>query len=137
MENASKALLIAGGILIAMLIIGSLVLLFNNIASYQSNEDANAKQSQIAKFNNQFEPFNKDELTLNELRSIYNKITSNNNKFPEYKIENNIKAIYSNISADFGEIEENEKITKKFKCINIEYNNPDGRISKMFFAEVN
>ena len=40
MENASKALIMAGGVMIALLIIGSLLLMFNNLSSYQvgSNE---------------------------------------------------------------------------------------------------
>ena len=78
MENASKALLMAGGILIALLIIGSLVLLFANLQDYQNKTDISSKQSQIAEFNNQFEPYNKKDLTLMELKSIYNKIISNN-----------------------------------------------------------
>ena len=135
MENASKALIMAGGILIAMLIIGSLVLLFTSLADYQNNESINAKQSQVAEFNNQYEPFNKDNLTLNELKSIYNKIISNNKKFPEYTIGTNIKTVYPNIENDFSEIEEEQRIKKKFECIKIEYNNPDGRISQMNFRE--
>ena len=110
MENASKALIMAGGILIAMLIIGSLVLLFTSLADYQNNESINAKQSQVAEFNNQYEPFNKDNLTLNELKSIYNKIISNNKKFPEYTIGTNIKTVYPNIENDFSEIEEEQRI---------------------------
>ena len=59
MENASKALLIAGGILLALLIIGSLVLLFSNLQDYQNKTNISVRQSQIAEFNNQFEPYNK------------------------------------------------------------------------------
>ena len=35
MENASKALLMAGGILIALLVIGSVLLMFNQIGNYR------------------------------------------------------------------------------------------------------
>ncbi len=140
MENASKALLMAGGILIALLIIGSLVLLFANLQDYQNKTDISSKQSQIAEFNNQFEPYNKKDLTLMELKSIYNKIISNNTKHPEYKIESNIitagNTVYPNISASFIEIDEQDKQNKRFECIKIEYNNADGRISKMDFRDV-
>ena len=37
MENASKALLIAGGILLAMLILGMLVLVSNNIRRFAAS----------------------------------------------------------------------------------------------------
>lgn len=135
MENASKALIMAGGILIALMILGSLVLLFSNLQDYQNKTDASTKQSQIAKFNSQFEPYNKDNLTLMELKSVYNKIISNNKKYPEYEIKENIKSVYPKISDEFSNIIENDKITKVFECTKVEYNNPDGRISKMYFAE--
>lgn len=136
MENASKALLMAGGILLALLVIGSLVLLFSNLQDYQNKSDASIKQSQIAEFNNQFEPFNKKDLSLMELKSVYNKIVSNNKKNPEYTINNNIKSVYPNIDAPFNEIEEQEKINKVFRCTAIEYENSGGRISSMNFEDV-
>ena len=123
-------------ILIALLILGSLVLLFANLQDYQNKTDSSTKQSQIAAFNNQFEPYNKDDLTLMELKSVYNKIVSNNKKYPEYVIQTNIETVYSNINIAFSQIEEEHKQNKIFECTVIEYNNPDGRISRMFFAEV-
>ena len=68
MENATRALVMAGGILIALMILGALLLMFNNLSSYQNSNDANTKSSQIAEFNNQFEPYNKKDLTLMELK---------------------------------------------------------------------
>lgn len=138
MENAAKALLMAGGILIALLVIGALVLLFSNLSDYQNKTDASVKQSQIAEFNNQFEPYNRNDVTLMELKSLYNKILSNNAK-SEYKIETNISSpeVYENIEADSLSIPEDDKITLRFKCINIEYENADGRISKIEFEKVN
>ena len=68
MENASKALLMAGGILIALMIIGALVLLGNNLSNYKSNEDISVHQAQIAEFNNQFEPYNKKRLNFNGIK---------------------------------------------------------------------
>ena len=136
MENASKALLMAGGVLIALLILGSLVMLFTNLQDYQNSQDVSAKQSQIAKFNNQFEPYNKSDLTLMELKSLYNKILSNNTKYPEYEITQNIVVVYPNIIADFNTIDESDKITKVFKCILVKYENDAGRISEMKFQEI-
>lgn len=136
MENAAKALLMAGGILIALLILGAIVLLFANLQDYQNKTDISTKQAQIAQFNNQFEPFNKKELTLMELKSVYNKIKSNNKKYPEYSIATNIETVYSNINVPFNKIEEEHKQNKLFKCTLIEHNNSDGRISKMNFAEI-
>ena len=43
MENASKALIIAGSVLIALLVIGALMLMFNNLTTYQNAGEDNEK----------------------------------------------------------------------------------------------
>lgn len=144
MENATRALTMAGGILIALMILGALFLMFNNLSSYQNQNDTSTKSTQIAEFNNQFEPYNKkDNLTLMELHSVYNKVNSNNTKNPEYKIEmiyefnsnhedGNLK---ENFKSNFTAIEEAEKMNSTFSCINIENKGVDGRISKIVFQD--
>lgn len=144
MENATRALTMAGGILIALMILGALFLMFNNLSSYQNQNDTSTKSTQIAEFNNQFEPYNKkDNLTLMELHSVYNKVNSNNTKNPEYKIEmiyefnsnhedGNLK---ENFKSNFTAIEEAEKMNNTFSCINIENKGVDGRISKIVFKD--
>lgn len=144
MENATRALTMAGGILIALMILGALFLMFNNLSSYQNQNDTSTKSTQIAEFNNQFEPYNKkDNLTLMELHSVYNKVNSNNKKNPEYKIEmiyefnsnhedGNLK---ENFKSNFTAIEEAEKMNSTFSCINIENKGVDGRISKIVFKD--
>ena len=57
MENASKALIIAGGILTAILVIGAVLLMVNNIGAYQDTQNSNEKNSQISKFNMDFERY--------------------------------------------------------------------------------
>ena len=44
MENASKALLMAGGILIALMILGALILMFTNLSDYKNSQDNYKKQ---------------------------------------------------------------------------------------------
>lgn len=141
MENATRALTMAGGILIALMILGALLLSFNNLSSYQNQKDSSKLASQIAEFNNQFEPYNKSNLTLMELKSVYNKIQSNNAKNDEH-IETNIKeekgsysAVYPNIAKDFSSLPEEDKQKKVFKCVEISYKNPGGKISAMYFKK--
>lgn len=135
MENATRALTMAGGILIALMILGALFLMFNNLSSYQNSNDASTKNSQIAEFNNQFEPYNKDNLTLMELKSVWNKIQSNNSKNPEYFIETNINTIYTNIDKNFTSLPEEDKQKRVFGCTNIDYDS-EGRINKMEFKKI-
>ena len=148
MENAAKALLIAGGVLLALLVISSLVMLFTNLQDYQNKTDASVLETQIANYNNQFSLYNRDGLTLMELKSIYNKIESNNKEHPEFEIESNILDSSAKIinqpslsicdyylKPDFKTIPEDHKIIKRFKCIGIEYKGRDGRISRIDFKD--
>lgn len=80
MENASKALLMAGGILIALLIISLLLLMITNIGDYQRTKDSGAKATQIAKFNRDFERYTKDEIRGTDIISIINKIQDYNSR---------------------------------------------------------
>lgn len=81
MENASKALLMAGGVLIALLVIGALVLMFNQIGSYQQSQDTNKKNSQLAEFNLEFERYLDDKgITGADVISLINKVVDYNNK---------------------------------------------------------
>lgn len=136
MENATRALTIAGGILIALMILGALLLMFNNLSTYQNQKDTAAKTSQITEFNNQFMAYDKQDLTLMDLKSLYNKVISNNKKNPENPIETNVESVYPNITQEFKEISEEDKQNKVFKCKEIEYKNAEGKISKMLFEEV-
>ena len=136
MENASRALVMAGGVLIALLVLGALMLMFNNLSVYQNQQDQNVKNDQIAEFNNQFIPYEKDNLTLMELKSVYNKIQSNNQRNPDRQIDQNIirDNIYSDIGKDFKELKEEDKQNARFSCT-ITYNK-DGYVDKMTFTRL-
>ena len=47
MENASKALIIAGSVLIALMIIGALLLMFSNLSNYQSTNTQGTREAQV------------------------------------------------------------------------------------------
>lgn len=72
MENASKALLMAGSILISLVIIGALIFMFNNITGYQKTSGTVTEEKQIAEFNKEYTSFEKD-LYGSELLSLINK----------------------------------------------------------------
>ncbi len=130
MENASKALIMAGGILIALLVLGALMLMVNNLSSYQDSQDIQTKSSQIAEFNNQFNPYIKSDISMMELKTLYNKITNNNIVHPEWTIETNIGDL-----VDFENIVSIDKSRRTFRSTKVEYNNSEGRISCMEFEE--
>lgn len=80
MENASKALLIAGGVLIAIILIG---LLLTGFTIIRSNENANVKAQatkELKEFNQKFEAYNKKALYGTDVITVMKMAIENNNK---------------------------------------------------------
>lgn len=88
MENASKALLMAGGILIAILIIGAVTFMFRDVTEAQRTQEESRAIEQINEYNKQFSGY---ERTLygHELLSLINKIINTNLKNTEQNKYNN------------------------------------------------
>ena len=80
MENASKALIIAGGVLISLLVISLLVFGFTNLKDYMSSKQSVDYTEQISEFNRQFDAYNKD-IYGSELLSLANKVEDYNKKY--------------------------------------------------------
>lgn len=80
MENASKALIMAGSVLIALLIIGALLLMFNNLSSYQETDTQSTKEAQVIEFNNQYETYNRKNVRGSELYSLMNRVVDYNKR---------------------------------------------------------
>ena len=77
MENASKALIIAGSILLAILIIGLGVFIYNN-ASNTIGGSANLNQMEIAKHNGQFDQYINKSISGASAKSLLKAIEANN-----------------------------------------------------------
>ena len=79
MENAAKALLIAAGMIIAVLLISALVLLYNQISDFYSQEYGRTVIEQKEKFNATYENYHEKTIRGNELISLMNRIIDYNN----------------------------------------------------------
>lgn len=77
MENASKALIMAGSVLIALLVISLLVVFYNNIRNLQKTELSVEQQEKAGEFNKQYEVYQRD-IYGSELLSLVNKINDYN-----------------------------------------------------------
>ena len=104
MENASKALILAGSILIAIVIISLGVVLFSNLSGNVKN-NANLDQQLIASFNEKLTPYVKKNISGSQVNvliqtviSINNKAKTKNEDYKYVKITYNSKVI--EISAD-------------------------------------
>lgn len=86
MENASKALIIAGAILLAILIIGLGMMVFNNAKNALTS--ANLDQEQIDAFNSKFESYIGNNKRGTDVRTLCSTVSSSNatESEDEYKI---------------------------------------------------
>ena len=80
MENATKALEMAAGVLIALLIIGLLAYAYNNLSDEKKIEQSSESAMQASEFNKSYEAFNKSGLYGSEILSLANKIVDYNKK---------------------------------------------------------
>lgn len=80
MENASKALIMAGSVLIALMILGALLLMFNNLNNYQNTESQNTREAQVVEFNNQYETYNRNNVRGSDLCSLLNRVADYNRR---------------------------------------------------------
>jgi len=133
MENASKALLIAGGVLLAIIVLTMAIYLkgkFDNVADqYVTSQDV----SEIQKYNAKFEPYiSKENITPQELVTLIefartkDGLTAVNIVGVNYTIRNN----YS--SSTFIE----EKSSDIYECSSIEYYD-EGKVKSINFVKKN
>ena len=142
MENASKALLIAGSVLIAMLVLSVGVYLYISMSRVKEQYNRDELVAELTKFNTEFTVFQgRNDIRAHEI------VTLNNfAKKYESKSGKHIKILVGNneISDDLSFLKENtttddDKIAT-FNCIKkvagpevIEYDNEDGRVKKIIF----
>ncbi len=84
MENASKALIMAGSVLLSLLIISALVFLFNQIGVFKRSEVSEKDIEKLAEYTKQIETFNRD-LYGSELLSLCNLIEDYNARQADLK----------------------------------------------------
>lgn len=80
MENASKALIMAGSVLIALMILAALLLMFNNLTNYQNTGTQITREAQVIEFNNQYETFNRKNVRGSDLYSLLNRVVDYNRR---------------------------------------------------------
>lgn len=83
MENASKALLIAGGMLILIVLVSIILLVKANVENYYASENELEMIADTTKFNEQFTRFNRNDVQGYELISLVNKVVDYNERLSE------------------------------------------------------
>lgn len=122
MENASKALLIAGGVLIAILIIGLLVNSFTSISSIQQTKLSEEEQEKLVKFNEQYTKYLGQYVYGTEVVTLRNK----------YENDKLVKVLPEELTVPTGVGQD----TRYYKCTAIGYDNSTGRVNSITFEEI-
>jgi len=141
MENASKALLIAGGIFLGIITLSILVVLMNNISNIGASHEEKKKAQELAAWNAEWEAYNKSYLYGAEVLTVSNKAKQNNLEHKDnstYHVSIIINLDPKIIGGAYvlpeqAEYELSLRKTEAFKCVGISYSNETGRVCEMEF----
>ena len=81
MENATKAILIAGGLLISIIVISIFYFMFGKAGNMVEEISPNTQQKEIKDFNRSFEAYNKRLMYGTDIISVINKAIDNNRSY--------------------------------------------------------
>lgn len=92
MENASKALIMAGSLLISLLIIGALVFMYNQFADVQQTKTDVDEEGKLGEYSKKFEDYNRviygsELLSLANLQEDYNKTQASEKGYTKIEIK--------------------------------------------------
>ena len=132
MENAAQALLIAGGILLAILTLSLIVYMSNNVSTIGSAQAEKQEVERLAAWNAEWEAYNKQVLYGAEVLTVRNKADQNNLEYTN--VEYHVTIICTDKNGDNIELDMISKHKKSiFECINIVYSDKTGRVESMTF----
>lgn len=75
MENATKALIIAGSVLLSIIVLSIFMLMVNSLTDYQQAQNKMEQTQDVISFNNQFQGYMRDEVAGTDVLSVINKVT--------------------------------------------------------------
>lgn len=147
MENASKALVMAGGVLIGILILSLAVYLFADFGTTVAEINEQNVQQQIVQFNSRFTSYEglKDDagnwkITIYDIISLasyakeYNEYYKDSGR-DKIKVKLNGSDIQEENYQDLIDTYTAEGIITKFRCGQINYDN-EGRVNEINFSEL-
>lgn len=139
MENATKAMLIAAGLLIGVMIMSLGVALYNELANYVASSNERIMNNEINTFNTQYTKYlGKSNLTIQDVVTVANMAFENNNNSSFYievylngaQIESEIQNINSSyyISNLL-----NNNLEKTYTCNTVDISDTTARVYKISF----
>lgn len=161
MENATKALLIAGGVLIGVMLIAVLVYMVSNLSTISNSQEQAREAEQLQEFNKIYESYQKKKLRGSEVISLVNRSIDNNIQnsgiaekqiavyvttiqngekvgdgleIGTYCFTGTSRTLFENMVND---VEKRRKFSngRNFECTKINYHSSNGRVSEIYFQE--
>jgi len=87
MENATKALLIAAGVLVGIILLSLGVYMFNMMGEFSAKTQERIDGDRIAQFNAEFMQYNGlQNLTIQDIVTVKNYALQNNNQYTGYNV---------------------------------------------------
>ena len=123
MENAAKALLISGGVLIAVLLLTLFSYLFGKMSEGTSKAYDDMEKHEISEFNQQFLNYEgRNDLTVQDVATLIN-LAIDSEKNSKFRAKVEIKYGGNNIASNSQEaknwLSNTAKSSKKYKCKSI------------------
>lgn len=140
MENASKALLIAGGMLLFMLVLSFAVYLFRRVGFQSSEFYSEMRESDVSEFNQQFFKYDgKNDLTIQDVVSVINLArNSDQNQKIAVKVKIDLELKSTKFDAETGNVSEllaNSQNYKQTYSCTIEIPNNSKVVQRVFIKE--
>lgn len=150
MENASKALIMAAGVLIGVLILSLAVFLFVDFGAKSREVNEQIEEKQLLQYNSQYTVYDgRVDMTIYDVVSLLNLAKENNKNYSDYteyingtdyKVEVKLPAdmqgiLTINLIDSYNEVNSSGEIKQKFKCTKISYY-ASGRVKEVIIAKV-
>ena len=85
MENASKALIMAGSILLTIMVVGLLIYFLSQYRQFPQAQTEAERLAQVSKFNREYESYDKKEMYGTEVATVVNKVINHNKKYADQR----------------------------------------------------
>lgn len=152
MENASKALIMAAGVLIGVLILSLAAFLFLDFGATSESVYSQMENQQLTQYNAQYTVYSgRKDITIYEIISIANLAKENNDYYKDYTdYEDTYKVQVSLIGTlwtpnfqdneqkpdwivVYSKVDEQGNLKYMFECKGIEYHSSSGRVKNIKF----
>ncbi len=140
MENATKALIIIGAVLLALLILCTGVYLHGRLSQTSDEYIAKLDTIELQKYNKNFEIYkDREDLSAQDVITVVGiakqkdngtRVFMKNEDITDWSEDEKNSFLSSKILQE----DKNDKILNLFKCTNIEYSN--GKVTKITFEEI-